>query len=97
VACHGPLHESDPRRAVRNEPLLPKPPAGSLPPLGGEVIGVATAEELLAAVDRLSRGGTILLFENYSATPKRPIRTGISTIFINLHQAGDAGRASDTS
>src|SRR5262245_47280330 len=44
-------------------PWFPKAP--SLPPPKGEVIRVATAEELLAAVDRAEPGRTILLADGH--------------------------------
>jgi hypothetical protein len=53
---------------------IPKwfPKAPPLPPPSGEVIRVSTAEELLAAVDRLLPGGTILLADGRYRLP-RPI------------------------
>jgi hypothetical protein len=49
-------------------PWLPKAPP--LPPPQGEVIRVATVDELLAAVDRVGPGGTILLADGQYKLPR---------------------------
>lgn len=46
------------------------PKAPILPPPQGEVIQVATADELLAAVDRVAPGGTILLADGEYKVPR---------------------------
>jgi hypothetical protein len=46
------------------------PKAAPLPAPRGEVIRVATVDELLAAVDRIGPGGTILLAEGYYKLPR---------------------------
>ncbi len=48
------------------------PKTSPLPPPSGELLRVATAPELLAAVDRLPEGGTILLADGHYKLP-RPI------------------------
>jgi alpha-mannosidase len=49
-------------------PWFPK--AAPLPPAHGEVIRVATADELLAAVGRVGPGGTILLADGHYQVPR---------------------------
>ena len=49
-------------------PWFPKAPP--LPPPRGEVIRVATVDELLAAVDRVGPGGTILLADGHYQLPR---------------------------
>ena len=46
------------------------PQAPPLPPPRGEVVRAATVEELLAAVDRIEPGGTILLAEGHYRLPR---------------------------
>ena len=46
------------------------PKAPPLPPPQGEVIRVATVEELLVAVDRVQRGGTVLLADGHYKLPR---------------------------
>jgi hypothetical protein len=56
--------------------------APPLPPAKGEVIRVATAEELLGAVDRVSPGGTILLADGHYKVPRVIVLQGKKDIAI---------------
>src|SRR5688572_17719353 len=67
------------------------PQAPSLPPPRGQVIRVATVEELRAAVDRIERGGTILL-ENGEYKLLRPVRLEAKKDLVIRSAAGDPGR-----
>lgn len=70
-------------------PWLPKHPP--LPPPRGEVIRVGTADELLAAVDRLSRGGTILLADGQYRLP-RPVVLDQKQNVILRSASGEASK-----
>lgn len=56
--------------------------APPLPPPNGEVIRVATADELLAAVDRVAMGGTILLANGHYKVPRVIVLDGKKNITI---------------
>jgi hypothetical protein len=56
--------------------------APPLPPPVGEVIRVTTADELLAAVDRIGPGGTILLAAGHYKVPRVVVLTGKRDIAI---------------
>ncbi len=58
------------------------PKAAPLPPPAGEVIRVATADELLAAVERVRQGGTILLADGPYRMPRIIILRGKKDIPI---------------
>jgi len=49
------------------------PKAPPLPPATGEIIRVATADEFLAAVDRVAPGGTILLADGQYKLPRTAV------------------------
>jgi Right handed beta helix region len=59
-----------------------------LPPPGGEVIRVGTTDELLAAVDRLSAGGTILLTDGQYKL-SRPVVLDQKTNIVLRGASGD--------
>jgi hypothetical protein len=67
------------------------PKAPPLPPPAGEVIRVATADELLAAVDRVGPGGTILLADGHYRAPRVIVLEGKKDIVIRS-AAGDPTR-----
>jgi hypothetical protein len=56
--------------------------APPLPPPQGTVIRVATADELLAAVDRIGPGGTILLTDGHYKAPRVIVLKGKKSIAI---------------
>lgn len=67
------------------------PTAPPLPIPRGEVIRVTTAEELLAAVDRLGPGGTILLADGHYRLPRVVVLQGKNDIAIRS-AAGDPAK-----
>ena len=68
---------------------LPKAPP--LPPPRGDVIRVATADELLAAVDRARKGDTILLADGQYQLPRVIVLQG-KIDFAMRSAAGDPGK-----
>ena len=74
------------------EGLLIKPPspavpawfpqAPPLPPPGGEVVQVATVDQLLSAVDRVGAGGTILLADGHYRLPRTIVLEGKRAIAL---------------
>jgi len=66
------LKTNAPSPAVSVDPQVPAwfPKAPQLPPPRGEAIHVATVDELLAAVDRVGPGGTILLADGQYRLPR---------------------------
>ncbi|HWI56628.1 MAG TPA: right-handed parallel beta-helix repeat-containing protein, partial [Bacillota bacterium] len=70
-------------------PWFPKTPP--LPPPTGEVIPVATAAELLAAVDRLSPGGTILLADGEYKLPRTLVLSGQKNVTLRS-ASGDSAK-----
>ena len=83
--------------AYRNRNGIPPwfPRASPLPPPRGEVIRVATADELLAAVDRLSPGGTILVADGRYKLP-RPVVLDLKTNITLRGASGDAANVTLT-
>ena len=71
-------------------PWFPK--ALPLPPPQGEVVRVSTADELLAAVDRVGPGGTILLADGHYQLPRVIVLQGKRDITIR-GAAGDPKKA----
>src|ERR1041384_5423012 len=61
-------------------PWFPKAPP--LAPPSGEVIRVATPDELLTAVDRVGEGGTILLADGHYKVPRVVALAGKKKITI---------------
>src|SRR5215831_17068757 len=72
---------------------FPKPPTPPAPT--GEVIHVSAAEDLLAAVDRLSSGGTILLADGRYPLPRPVLLDQKQNIFLRS-ASGDAARVTLT-
>jgi alpha-mannosidase len=70
-------------------PWFPKAPP--LPPPQGEVIPVATVDELLAAVDRVGPGGTILLADGHYKVPRALILQAKKDLTIRS-AAGDPAK-----
>jgi len=66
------------------------PKAQSLPPPRGEIIRVGTTDELLAAVDRVPPGGTILLADGQYKL-LRPVVLDRKTNIVLRSASGDAG------
>src|ERR1035441_8883658 len=68
------------------------PKTSPLPPPSGESIRVRTAEELLAAVERLSPGGTILLADGQYRLPRPVVLDRKSNITLRS-ASGDPAKA----
>ena len=79
--------------AYRNRTGIPAwfPKGSPLPPPRGQVIRIDTEDELLAAVDRLSPGGTILVADGRYKLP-RPVVLDLKTNITLRGASGDAAQ-----
>jgi hypothetical protein len=80
-----------PRTLLGGDTLPWFPKAPPLPAPGGEIIRVATADELLSAVDRIGAGGTILVADGHYKLPRVIVLQGKTNIAIRS-AAGDPAK-----